>query len=117
MGEDMAAAQWEVCDRFGAVLARVGGAHKLGVSRGVLTGGVPTNGVRLSPERGTCGWYIWDGEEFSTDPDFFVVLHVSHLVERRPDIAPYLGLPPGWRFLLAPSYKDVWFDEAVAVTG
>jgi hypothetical protein len=22
----------------------------------------------------------------------------------------YLGLAPGWRFLVAPGYKDVWFD-------
>ncbi|WP_459213513.1 immunity protein Imm33 domain-containing protein [Paraburkholderia caribensis] len=23
---------------------------------------------------------------------------------------PYLGLPPGWRFLIAEGYEDVWED-------
>lgn len=40
----------------------------------------------------------------------FVVWHTKHLYERCPEIAKYLDLPPGWRFLLAPSYEDAWFD-------
>jgi hypothetical protein len=28
-------------------------------------------------------------------------------------MAPYLALPPGWRFLIAPDYEDVWFDESL----
>lgn len=30
-----------------------------------------------------------------------------------PEIKKYLGLPPGWRFLIAPGYEDIWFDEAL----
>ena len=26
-------------------------------------------------------------------------------------IKKYLGLAPGWRFLIAGDYEDVWFDE------
>jgi hypothetical protein len=26
-------------------------------------------------------------------------------------LTKYLGLAPGWRFLIAPGYEDVWFDE------
>ncbi len=29
------------------------------------------------------------------------------------DVLPYLGLPPGWRFLVAPGYVDVWEDPAL----
>jgi hypothetical protein len=49
----------------------------------------------------TSGWYIWAGEGGpSDDPDFFVPLHVEHLAEWCPHITKYLGLPPGWRFLV-----------------
>ena len=38
---------------------------------------------------------------------------VSRLDTRLPEVLPYLALPPGWRFLLAPDYQDVWFDESL----
>ncbi len=44
---------------------------------------------------------------------FFVPLHVEHLGEWCPEAVPYLALPPGWRFLLAPDYEDVWFDATL----
>jgi hypothetical protein len=28
-------------------------------------------------------------------------------------VFPYLALPPGWRFLLAPGYEDVWYDPTL----
>ena len=40
-------------------------------------------------------------------------VHVSHLVDRRASIMRYLGLPPGWRFLVADAYEDVWFDATL----
>jgi hypothetical protein len=27
--------------------------------------------------------------------------------------ADILGLPPGWRFLIAPGYLDVWYDASL----
>lgn len=42
--------------------------------------------------------------------EFFNVLCASHLHERCPEILKYLGLAPGWRFLVAPGYEDVWYD-------
>ncbi|WP_198047404.1 hypothetical protein [Kutzneria sp. 744] len=101
-----------VCRRAGVLPSPVAPADKLGVSRQALSGEWPLNGVRLR-EDGTCGWYVWSGRTLSHDPDFFVPLHVEHLVEARPEVAPYLGLPPGWRFLLAPDHEDVWFDGSV----
>jgi len=44
------------------------------------------------------------------DPDFFVPLHVEHLDEWCPGAVKYLGLAPGWRFLFAEGYEDVWED-------
>ena len=30
-----------------------------------------------------------------------------------PEVLPFLGLPPGYRFLLADTTQDVWFDESL----
>ncbi len=64
-------------------------------------------------EGDTCGWYLWAGEEFSWDADFFQPVHVEHLRLWRPEVSQYLALPPGWRFLIAPGYEDVWYDEGL----
>lgn len=49
--------------------------------------------------------------DMAARPDNFEPLYVEHLIERCPSILKYLGLAPGWRFLLAPNYEDLWFDE------
>jgi hypothetical protein len=86
---------------------------KLGISDNFFSGEVPLNGLRHPPEGDTCGWYLWAGETLSDAADFFKPLHVSHLVDRSPSIMRYLGLPPGWRFLVADAYEDVWFDSTL----
>lgn len=86
---------------------------KVGISRSVRDGVLPLNGIRHLPVGETTGWYIWAGEELSQDEDFFVPLHVEHLSAWCPQVVPYLALPPGWRFLLAPGYEDVWFDSSI----
>ena len=73
----------------------------------------PINGLRHPPEGDTTGWYIWAGENLSADADFFVPLCVVHLDEWCPEAIPYLGLPPGWRFLIADGHEDVWFDPSL----
>ncbi|MCP4163141.1 MAG: hypothetical protein GY760_24025 [Deltaproteobacteria bacterium] len=82
----------------------------VGIAVNVKSGILPINGLRHPPEKDTTGWYIWAGEEFSEDSDFFVPLHVEHLKEWCSNIQKYLGLPPGWRFLIADNYEDVWQD-------
>jgi hypothetical protein len=71
----------------------------------------PLNGLRHPPEKETCGWYLWRGEQLPQTDDFFLPLHVAHLADWAPDVLPLLALPPGWRFLLAPEHEDVWYDE------
>lgn len=84
---------------------------KVGISENVKCGVLPINGLRLYPEGDTTGWYIWAGEELSEDKDFFKPLHLQHLESWANDLYKYLGLPPGWRFLIANGYEDIWFDE------
>lgn len=84
---------------------------KVGISYNVKEGVLPINGLRIKPEGDTTGWYIWGGTELSDDKDFFQPTHVEHLNDWNPLIEKYLGLSPGWRFLITDDYEDVWFDE------
>ncbi len=102
--------QAQVCARYGVSPSPVGPSDKLGIAPNVRDSLIPLNGLRHPPTSDTCGWYIWAGEELSDAPGFFVPLHAEHLLEWCPDVIPFLALPPGWRFLLAPGYEDVWFD-------
>jgi hypothetical protein len=83
---------------------------KVGIALNVRSGLLPINGLRHPPEGETSGWYIWAGEELSEAEDFFKPLHAGHLPEWCPPIIKFLGLPPGWRFLKAGDYEDVWYD-------
>ncbi len=105
--------QRAVCQRYGANWSPVDPDLKVGIARNVKSGLQPINGLRHPPEGDTTGWYIWAGEELSDDPGFFAPLHVSHLEEWCPAVLKYLGLPPGYRFLIAGEYEDVWEDRSL----
>ena len=108
-------AQRAVCARFGAQYVPTPPDLKVGIS---LVGDVyPVNGYRESEDPAydeLSGWWIWNGERKVSDWD---ALHAAHLAEQRPDVVAYLGLPPGWHFLLAPGYEDVWFDPKTLQPG
>lgn len=116
MYENILSRQVAVCRRYGVPHYSAPPHLKVGIAENVkgwshpLTGLWPLNGLRHPQEGDTTGWFIWAGEELSTAPDFFVPLHVAHLDEWCPEALPFLGLPPGWRFLIAPGYEDVWYD-------
>jgi hypothetical protein len=103
-------AQKNVCRKYGAPWIESPPNRKVGVAKNVRAGIEPLNGLRHPPKGDTTGWYLWAGEELSQDPDFFVPLHVSHLEEWCPTALRFLGLPPGWRFLVAGEHEDVWPD-------
>lgn len=109
--------QKRICERFGAAFVDAPQDLKLGISLSAKEGSLPINGLRHPPEKDTIGWYIWGGVEFSDDPEFFLPLCVKHLPDWCPAVVPYLGLAPGWRFLIAEGHEDVWFDEALLVQG
>jgi hypothetical protein len=111
--------QLELCERLGTAPQFVYGVDKLGVARAVLANARPdplwpVQGVRCRPSGDTCGWFLWAGD-YSTDPNFFVPSTVLEVIAARPEISHYLGLPPGWGFIFAPGYEDVWPDEKLLV--
>ena len=102
-----------MCERFRTEFVESPNHAKVGIDSRVRDGILPLNGLRHRPEGDTAGWYIWAGEVLSGDPGFFQPVHVSHLGEWCPPVLPYLGLPPGWRFQIAPGHEDVWFDASL----
>jgi len=105
------ARQRQVCQKYGSVFVASPAELKVGISENSKHGVMPLNGLRYRPVGDTTGWYIWCGEELSQSDDFFVPLHVAHLHAWCAEALPFLGLAPGWRFLKAGDYVDVWFDE------
>ncbi|MCP2323358.1 hypothetical protein HDA40_001865 [Hamadaea flava] len=120
---DVTLEQVELCRRFEVLHVAASAVRNTGVSRSMLSRGPgggswriglssadwPVYGIRHSVEGGTTGWYLWTGE-YSEADDFHVPWHTAHLHERWPEVVPYLALPPGWGFVIAPGYEDVWFD-------
>ena len=105
--------QKELCKKYDAEFLASPSDLKVGIASNVREGIVPINGFRHPPEGDTTGWYIYAGEELSDDGAFFKPLHVEHLDDWWPQIKKCLGLGPGWRFLIAGDYEDVWFDESL----
>ncbi|WP_223645486.1 hypothetical protein [Corallococcus sp. EGB] len=107
--------QIAVCDQYGAEFVDSPENMKIGIADNVKSGLLPINGLRHPIENGTAGWYIWAGKGDipQDDPDFFKPMHVAHLPRICPGIVRFLGLAPGWRFLVAGDYQDVWFDPAL----
>lgn len=104
--------QREVCQRNAAAFLGSPDELKVGISDQALHGALPLHGLRHHPRDDTTGWYIWSGE-YSTDPDFFKPLHVQHLVEAGSPVTRFLGLAPGWRFMVADGHEDVWYDQTL----
>ncbi len=113
MKSDTEMAQKKICKKYEVAYYSSPPYLKVGIALNVRDGIIPINGLRHIPEGDTTGWYIWAGEEFSDDPDFFKPLHVKHLSKWCPKVLKYLGLPPGWRFLVVDDYEDVWHDKSL----
>ncbi|MBL8996486.1 MAG: hypothetical protein JNL44_04130 [Gemmatimonadetes bacterium] len=103
--------QQDLCFLYGANYLPVKPLEKIGISKSVRAGRSRINGLRHPPVGDTSGWYVWAGEEPSSESDFFQPLHIAHLSECCPQIIKFLGLAPGWRFLIEDDYEDVWYDE------
>lgn len=106
--------QLEVSLRYGAIPEEVDDELKIVLHASATADAVPLNGLRHPGEDGTSGWYVWGGEQdVPLDGKTYHMMHQIHLEEEFPKILDYLALRPGWRFLIAPGYEDVWYDESL----
>ena len=102
--------QRAVCERFSTTFEPADLGLNIGLANDFSSGLLPFNGLRYLATDTTSGWYLWAGEQRSEADDFFKPVHGYHLLEQNVAVLKYLGLPPGWRFLVAGDYEDVWFD-------
>ena len=109
---DRREAQESLCKAQGSAFMPVEGTDKVGLAVATL-GLAPINGLRHPLSGDTTGWYIWCGEQFSESADFFYPICVDHLIEKLPSVADFLALPPGYRFLMADGYRDIWLDASL----
>jgi len=109
---EMERMQAELCAEYGAVFTPSNSTVNSGIALQTL-GLFPFHGLRHPTTPDTTGWYLWCGEEFSQDPKFFQPVHTGHVYQNCPEIRRLLGLAPGYRFLLAADYLDVWFDQSL----
>lgn len=107
-------AQMKACQRYGAAFVPACDWVNSGLAL-ATEGKLPINGLRHLRTADTTGWYLWCGEEYSEDKNFFQPIHTIHLYDKFPTIAELLGLPPGYRFISAGEYLDVWFDPNLLV--
>ena len=104
--------QKAVCDQHGAEFLPPAAGSRVGIAIETL-GLQPLNGMRVDPEEGMCGWYLWAGGEPSEADDFYKPLCVEHLADYCPAAISFLAMPPGWRFLTDGNYVEVWHDPAL----
>jgi hypothetical protein len=105
--------QKNFCAKYNAPFVESPSFLKVGIAKNIKDLLQPIKGLRHPSEGDTSGWYIWAGEEFPDDPNFFIVLHIEHLPDFCPEVIKYLGLAPGWRFLITKEYEDVWEDKSL----
>ena len=110
--DEFSQVQAAYCSEQGVTCVLTPEQSKIGFASSTA-GRLPVNGLRHPPRRDTSGWYIWSGQYLPNAPDFFVPLCANHLYEQNPELIRLLGLPPGYRFLLAGGHLDVWFDESL----
>ena len=111
----VASQQKEVCSRYNTEWVAADLGSKVGITTNARGNTFPLKGVRHIPAADTTGWYIYAGDKTSQDSDWYKPLHVEHLREFCPMVLKYLGLPPGWGFVVAPGYEDVWEDKTFLV--
>ncbi|QEG30010.1 hypothetical protein GobsT_48100 [Gemmata obscuriglobus] len=102
--------QQRICRTYGAGFEPPAPGSKVGLAIPTLDR-IPIHGVRLAPTDTTCGWYIYAGGEWSDAADFYQPLCVEHMADYCRLAVPFLGLPPGWRFMIdGQGFIDVWQD-------
>lgn len=104
--------QHRICDRFRASFLPPRPDRLTVVDAGVLEG-LPVQAVRYPSPEHMSGWWITTSK-YNGDVNTLLREHTYHITAARPDIAPYLALPYGFRFELGESYSNAWLDRKVA---
>jgi hypothetical protein len=111
VAESLQEIQQRICRTYGAGFDPPAPRSKLGLAIQTLDR-LPIKGIRLDPTETTCGWYIYAGEEWSDDADFYKPICVEHLTQYCRFALPFICLPPGWGFMTdGKGFIDVWRED------
>ncbi len=106
--------QMKICEKYNVPWVGTPLDQMIAVSKDLISGKLPINGLRHLPEGKSVGWFVWAGGEINNDTSLWDNIHIQHLIEMYPDLLKYLGLPPGYRFQIDDKgYEDVWFDQKI----
>jgi hypothetical protein len=105
--------QHATCSHYQAVFSPPRPDRLTVVDEGVLEG-LPVQAVRYPSPEHMSGWWITT-DRYNGDTASLRREHTYHVTAARPELAPYIALPHGFRFNLGRSYVDAWFDERVAL--
>jgi hypothetical protein len=103
--------QHQVCEKFGGLFSPPIPDRLAVISEGVIEG-EPVQGIRYPSPEHMSGWWVTT-DRYNGKVDSLRTIHMFHLTSARPDLAPYISLPYGFRFDLS-DHEDVWYDENVA---
>lgn len=104
--------QHRVCDKFRASFTPPRPDRLTVVDEGVFEG-LPVQAVRYPSPEHMSGWWLTT-DRYNGEISTLRREHTYHITAARPDLAPYLALPYGFRFELGGSRSDAWLDEGVA---
>lgn len=108
--------QREVCKRFGAT-HYASDENNTVYFAGETQGLLPVHGERVRGGENQSGWYVWcGGNRFDRD-DFFQEMSVFEFAGRVPLAYSFLGLPPGFKFLVAGGHQRAWLEEGLLEEG
>ena len=105
--------QKECCSHYDAEFQPVEQTQLVTISNGIYEGVIPVEGVRYPSPEHMSGWWLTT-DEYDGNIDSLVTVHFQHIIEKRPELALYMGLPFGYRFNLGGEAEHVWFDREVA---
>jgi hypothetical protein len=105
--------QIAICARFRSEVVPAEPSLKLGIALATLLL-LPLNASRHKQENGTCGWYIYGGD-YSSNPDFYQPLRVSHISNYCPTIVAYMALAPGGALFSHPIIKTFGLTRNVSM--
>ncbi len=111
--EEIQQTQQECCEHYSSNYTPTELEQLVVISDGIYEGAVPVEGVRYPSPSHMTGWWLTT-DNYNGDVDTLQSVHFRHIVEKRPELAIYMGLKPGYRFLLGGKDEHVWFDEKVA---
>ena len=104
--------QKKCCENYGSPHLPCESNQLVVVCNGVLKGKTQIEGVRYPSPIHMTGWWLTT-DDYDGNVDSLKNIHYKHIVKQLPQIAIYLGLPYGYRFLLGGDKEHVWFDENI----